>query len=98
MTDQEALDVFIENVEWYDQFGDNIPKVWKTKRDAYSVAVRCIKERDRIKEIVARALRSQDPINLYKAQSLNEIADILEIKIDDDNGSGSQIDIFDILT
>ena len=97
MTDQEALDIFIEKIEWYDQFGDNIPKVWKNKRDAYSVAVKCIKERERIKEIVARAFRSQDPINLYKAQSLNEIADILEIKINDDNGSGSQITIDDVI-
>ncbi len=34
---------------------------------------------EKIKEITARALRSEDPINLYKAKSLEEIARILEI-------------------
>lgn len=35
----------------------------------------------KIEEITARALRSSDPINLYKAKSLEEIAEILGIEI-----------------
>lgn len=56
---------------------------------------------DKIKEITERALRSQDPINLYKACCINEIAEILgieevkqDIKEQDDK---DQITIDDII-
>lgn len=56
---------------------------------------------NRIKEITERALRSQDPINLYKACCINEIAELLgieevkqDIKEQDDK---DQITIDDII-
>ena len=38
---------------------------------------------EKIQEITARALRSSDPINLYKACCINEIAEILGVKVED---------------
>ena len=38
---------------------------------------------DKIKTITERALRSSDPINLYKACCINEIAEILGVKLED---------------
>ena len=38
-------------------------------------------EISKIKEITERALRSEDPINLYKARALDDIAEILGIEI-----------------
>ena len=40
-----------------------------------------ILEISKIKEITERALRSEDPINLYKARALDDIAEILGIEI-----------------
>ena len=55
----------------------------------------------KIKEITARALRSSDPINLYKAKSLEEIAEILGIEIKDpeatETDNKDQITIDDII-
>ena len=54
----------------------------------------------RIKEITARALRSSDPINLYKALCLNEIAEILGVKVEDpapDTEDKDQITFDDII-
>lgn len=56
---------------------------------------------DKIKEIVERALRSEDAINQYKAKSLEEIAEILGIEIKEpeaeDTDNKDQITIDDII-
>lgn len=50
---------------------------------------------ERIRAIVTRALKADDPINLYKANCIIEIADILNIGEDD--RKGQQVIIEDIL-
>lgn len=69
-------------------------------KDAYSCAVDALNDINRIKTIVERALRSSDPINSYKAKSLDEIAAILGVKIEDPADTGldkEQITIDDII-
>lgn len=52
---------------------------------------------EKIREIVTRALKSQDPINLYKALSINEIAELLNITIEPESKPNEQITIDDLL-
>lgn len=54
-------------------------------------------ELEKIREIVTRALKSQDPINLYKALCINEIAELLNITIEPESKSNEQITIDDLL-
>ena len=63
----------------------------------------CLESLDKINKIRAiteRALRSSDPINLYKALCINEIAEVLGVKVEDpapkSEGKG-QITIDDII-
>lgn len=52
---------------------------------------------EKIRQIVTRALKSQDPINLYKALSINEIAELLNITIEPESKPREQITIDDLL-
>ena len=52
---------------------------------------------EKIREIVTRAVKSQDPINLYKALSINEIAKILSIPLEQEQKPNDQITIDEIL-
>lgn len=54
---------------------------------------------NKIREITARAVKSQDPINLYKALSINEIAKLLNIPVEPEKkeDSNEQITIDEIL-
>ena len=52
---------------------------------------------EKIRQIVTRALKSQDPINLYKALSINEIAELLNIAIEPESKPNEQITIDDLL-
>lgn len=54
-------------------------------------------ELEKIREIVTRALKSQDPINLYKALCINEIAELLNITIEPESKPNEQITIDDLL-
>lgn len=58
-----------------------------------------LEQLDKITEIVTRGLKAQDPINLYKANCLNEIAEILEIKVEpeDKPNDSDQMTIDDII-
>jgi hypothetical protein len=49
--------------------------------EAFDKGIEAIGNINRIKAITARALRSEDPINLYKARALEEIAKVLGIEI-----------------
>lgn len=69
-------------------------------KDAYSYAIDALNNINRITAIVERALRSSDPINAYKAKSLDEIAAILGVKIEDPADTGldkDQITFDDII-
>ena len=99
MTDQEALSFFTELVNFYEKeyFSPN-PNNEQVK--AYKVAIEAFETIQKIREITERALRSSDPINLYKARSLEEIAEILGVKVDDpapDPNNKDQITFDDIL-
>lgn len=52
---------------------------------------------EKIRQIVTRALKSQDPINLYKALSIKEIAELLNITIEPESKPNEQITIDDLL-
>ena len=46
-------------------------------------AIEAVINLQKIKEITARALKSEDPINLYKSLCLKEISEILGVKVKD---------------
>ena len=76
-------------------------KAGRTDYEAFDRGEQAILKLSKIKEITERALRSQDPINLYKACCINEIAELLgieevkqDIKEQDDK---DQITIDDII-
>lgn len=78
--------------------------VFKIARDAIERAEAEDEESSKlskIKEITERALRSSDPINLYKACCINEIAEILGVKLDEPDpaadNNDNQITIDDII-
>lgn len=56
-------------------------KAGRTDYEAFDRAEQAILKLDKIKTITERALRSEDPINLYKARALDEIAKILGIEL-----------------
>lgn len=74
----------------------------KAGRKDYKVFDEVIEELytlNKVREIVTRAVKSQDPINLYKALSINEIAKLLNIPVEPEKkeDSNEQITIDDIL-
>ena len=74
----------------------------KSGRKDYKVFDEVIEELyklNKIREIVTRAVKSQDPINLYKALSINEIAKLLNIPVEPEKkeDSNEQITIDEIL-
>ena len=68
--------------------------------DIFDQTIEEINKLQRIKEITERALRSSDPINLYKASCINEIAKILGIELkapSPESDSKGQITFDDII-
>lgn len=67
--------------------------------EAFDRAEQAILKLDKIKTITERALRSSDPINLYKALCIKEIAEVLGVKAPDpaETESKGQITIDDII-
>lgn len=74
-------------------------KAGRTDYEAFDRAEQAILKLDKIKTITERALRSSDPINLYKALCINEIAEVLGVKAPDpdETESKGQITIDDII-
>ena len=58
-------------------------KAGRTDYEAFDRAEQAILKLDKIKTITERALRSSDPINLYKALCIKEIAEVLGVKAPD---------------
>lgn len=79
----------------YIESGGN-PELFK---DVIRQAIDEINTLEKIREITARAVKSQDPINLYKALSINEIARLLNIPVEPEKkeDSNEQITFDDIL-
>ena len=68
------------------ELDDALGTVFKLARTAIERDEEESEERDlisKIRVIVYRALLSSDPINLYKALCINEIAQILGVKVED---------------
>lgn len=101
MTDQAAKSFFTELVNWYEnEYISPNPNNEQVK--AYKVAIEAFDNIQKIKDITERVLRSEDPINLYKARSLEEIAKILGIELKapdpaEDQDNKDQITIDDII-
>lgn len=76
-------------------------KAGRTDYEAFDRGEQAILKLDKIKIITERALRSEDPINQYKAKSLDEIAEILGIVISgpeiEEQDNKDQITIDDII-
>ena len=74
-------------------------KAGRTDYEAFDIAEQAILKLDKIKTITERALRSSDPINLYKALCIKEIAEVLGVKAPDpaETESKGQITIDDII-
>ena len=74
-------------------------KAGRTDYEAFDRAEQAILKLDKIKTITERALRSSDPINLYKALCIKEIAEVLGVKAPDpaEIESKGQINFDDIL-
>lgn len=74
-------------------------KAGRTDYEAFDIAEQAILKLDKIKTITERALRSSDPINLYKSLCINEIAKVLGVKAPDpaETESKGQITIDDII-
>lgn len=74
-------------------------KAGRTDYEAFDRAEQAILKLDKIKTITERALRSSDPINLYKALCIKEIAEVLGVKAPDpaETESKGQITIDDII-
>ncbi len=68
-------------------------------RDVIQQTIDELNTLEKIREIVTRAVKSQDPINLYKALSINEIAKLLNIAVEPEKkeDSNEQITIDEIL-
>ena len=69
MTDTQAVGVLLQ------------AKHGRSDGEAFDKGVEAIVKISKIKTITERALRSEDPINLYKARALDEIAKILGIEL-----------------
>lgn len=75
-------------------------KAGRTDYEAFDRGEQAILKLYKVKEITERALRSEDPINLYKARALDEIAEILGIELKapaTESDSKDQITIYDII-
>ena len=88
MTEDEAKEVLLN--------------VGNFTKEAFKVSIKSLDDIIKIKDITALALRSEDPINLYKARALDEIAKILGIELKapdpaEDPDSKDQITIDDII-
>ena len=81
MTDKEAIDVLITNLICdFCHRGYKACDTCKTK-ETLDYCTEAFNKLSKIREITERALRSEDPINLYKARALDEIAKILGIEL-----------------
>lgn len=69
MTDTQAVGVLLQA-----KHGNN-------NAEAFEKGIEAIVALSKIKTITERALRSEDPINLYKARALEEIAKLLGIEL-----------------
>ena len=88
MTDQQAIGVLL-----YSKHGNN-------NAEAFDKGVEAIVKLSKIQTITERALRSEDPINLYKARALEEIAKLLGIELKapaPETDSNTQITFDDII-
>lgn len=98
MTDKEALK-WIENIE--KRYPCSLDTTFSQECEliALNMSREAILQLSKIQEITARALRSSDPINLYKACCINEIAEVLGVKAPDpaETESKGQITIDDII-
>ena len=74
-------------------------KAGRTDYEAFDRGEQALLKLDKIKTITERALRSSDPINLYKSLCINEIAEVLGVKAPDpaETESKGQITIDDII-
>ena len=69
MTDTQAVGVLLQ------------AKHGRSDGEAFDKGVEAIVKLSKIQTITERALRSEDPINLYKARALDEIAQLLGIEL-----------------
>ena len=69
MTDTQAVGVLLQ------------AKHGRSDGEAFDKGVEAIVKLSKIQTITERALRSEDPINLYKARAFDEIAKILGIEL-----------------
>ena len=69
MTDTQAVGVLLQ------------AKHGRSDGEAFDKGVEAIVKLGKIQTITERALRSEDPINLYKARALDEIAQLLGIEL-----------------
>lgn len=87
MTEDEAKEVLLN--------------VGNFTKEAFKVSIKSLDDIIKIKDITERALRSSDPINLYKACCINEIAEILGVQLDEPapaaDNNDNQITIDDII-
>lgn len=75
-------------------------KAGRTDYKAFDIGAEAILKLDKVKTITERALRSSDPINLYKASCINEIAEVLGVKLEDpapESDNKGQITFDDII-
>lgn len=75
-------------------------KAGRTDYEAFDRGEQAILKLDKVKTITERALRSSDPINLYKASCINEIAEVLGVKLEDpapESDNKGQITFDDII-
>ena len=75
-------------------------KAGRTDYEAFDRGEQALLKLDKIKTITERALRSSDPINLYKALCIKEIAEVIGVKVEDpapESDSKKQITFDDIV-
>lgn len=88
MTDTQAVGVLLQ------------AKHGRSDGEAFDKGVEAIVKLSKIQTITERALRSEDPINLYKARALEEIAQLLGIELKapaPESDSNDQLTFDDIL-
>ena len=101
MTDREALRIINNETILYsiaaraDSKNNNVINML----EAHEIAKKAIEDLSKIKPIIERALRSSDAINSFKAKSIDEIAEILGVVIEDEEpeSNENQITFDDIL-
>lgn len=99
MTDLEARGLLIQI---YNTYGLSLSSNYKDGviKETFDRAEQAILNLEKIKTITERALRSSDPINLYKSLCINEIAEVLGVKVEDPSPKSEekgQITIDDII-